>query len=66
MEKYNYISNCSSFGQQQTTMGMMPNATALSERYSHLGGRNVHLLAKTNANALADGTEKYVAYSMSP
>jgi len=47
-------------------MGMMPNATALSERYSHLGGRNVHLLAKTNANALADGTEKYVAYSMSP
>ena len=38
LRNYNYISNCSSFSQQQTTMGMRPNTT-LSEVYSHLGGR---------------------------
>jgi hypothetical protein len=39
LRNYNYISNCSSFSQQQTTVGMRPSTTALSEMYSHLGGR---------------------------
>jgi len=46
-------------------MGMRPNATALSEMYSHLGGRHVHLSSSAKNDELADGIEKYIAYSMS-
>jgi hypothetical protein len=59
-------SNCSSFDQGQTAMGMRLNSTALSEMGSHLGGRSFHAPVRIcQLSAFACGIVLYIACVMS-
>jgi hypothetical protein len=60
------FSNCSTFDQGQTAMGIGPNSTALSEMGLHLGGRSFHASVRIRQmSQLACGIVLCIAYVMS-